>query len=75
MKGWNERRKEGNMRREQYLVGDTHMTKVAFLVVRLVPESETVNNETIEKEIQQDSQIPWNKQIEKVTVLKCDSYE
>jgi len=48
------------------------MGKIAFIVVRLVPESETVDNKTIEKEIQQDSQIPWNKQIEKVTVLKCD---
>jgi len=61
------------MRRESYLIGDTYMTKVAFLVVRLVPELKTVNNESIEKEIQQDSQIPWNKQVEKVTVLKCDS--
>ena len=48
------------------------MTKIAFIVVRLVLESETIDNESIEEEINKGTTIPYCKQIEKVTVLECE---
>lgn len=44
--------------------------KVAIIVVLLVLESKMVAKEQIEKEIREDSTIPWCKEIEKVAVLK-----
>jgi len=45
--------------------------KVAIIVVRLVPESNKMADSQIEKEIHEDSTIPWAKEIEKVVVSKC----
>lgn len=47
------------------------MGKKALIEVRLVPESKTINNGTIEKEIKKEAQIPWAKEIVKVTVSGC----
>ena len=44
--------------------------KIAIVVVRLVPEGDEVTDSQIEKEIREDSTIPWTKQIEKVVVSK-----
>ena len=44
------------------------MPKKAIITVKLVSEASEVPNSQIEKEILKDAQIPWCKEIKKVTV-------
>jgi translation elongation factor EF-1beta len=41
------------------------MTKKATIIIQLVPESEDVNNEQIEKEIKESLQCDWLAEIER----------
>lgn len=41
-------------------------------MVKLVPESKEKANEEIEKDVKEESTIPWSKEIVKVTVLECE---
>ncbi|MEA2089196.1 MAG: hypothetical protein U9O89_00325 [Thermoproteota archaeon] len=45
------------------------MSKRALISVKLVPEASETPNSQIEKEIREDSQIPWCAKIEKVEVM------
>ena len=45
------------------------MNEIAIIAVRLVPEASDVSKSQIEKEIHEDSQIPWCAQIEKVEIM------
>ena len=50
------------------------MQKIAFIVVRLVEESQQVANQQIEKEIMEEQPvIPYVARIEKVAVLDCQT--
>ena len=46
--------------------------KIAIIVVRLVPEGDEATDSQIEKEVREDSTIPWAKEIEKVVVSKLE---
>lgn len=45
--------------------------KIAFIVVKLVEESRENANEEIEKEIYEESTIPWSERVEGVMVVEC----
>lgn len=45
--------------------------KLLIIAAWLVREAEEVSNEEIEKEVLQESRIPWVDRIEKVTVLEA----
>jgi hypothetical protein len=42
------------------------MSKIIVITVKLVPEALQASNSQIEREIREDSQIPWCAKIEKV---------
>ena len=44
------------------------MQKKAIITIKLVPEASQVSNSQIEKEIKKEAQIPWCKEIEKVSI-------
>lgn len=44
------------------------MSKIALIVVNLVPEANNVEKKQIEREILTESQIPWCARIEKVEI-------
>jgi hypothetical protein len=48
------------------------MVKKAVISVRLVPKASEVSSSQIEKEIRENSQIPWSTQIEEVSVEESD---
>jgi len=48
------------------------MTKKAIITISLVPEAQKVENKTIQKEIIEESQIPWCKEIEKVEIEESE---
>lgn len=46
------------------------MPKEAIIVINLVEESREVPNEQIEMEIRKEAEIPWCRNIKKVTVVE-----
>ena len=49
------------------------MGKVCTITIRLVPEAKDKTNEEIEKEILEESSIPWCKEIEKVSIKEVEN--
>lgn len=54
-----------------YLESD--MVKKAYIVVDLVPEASQVSNSQIEREIKKEAQIPWSREIEKVSIEEVEN--
>jgi len=52
------------------------MAKKATIIISLVPEASEVANEEVEKEIRKEAQIPWCREIERVSIEELeDCYE
>ena len=49
------------------------MTKLAFVVITLVPEAENQSDNQIEKEIRKEIRMPWLAKVEKATVLDVET--
>lgn len=48
------------------------MRKKAIILIKLVPEASQVSKSQIEKEIKKEAQIPWCREIEKVSIEELE---
>jgi hypothetical protein len=66
-------RKEGKneIQEENLFSWRYHMTKKATITISLVPEAETTDDKEIERQIKEESSIPFLAKVEKVTVTEA----
>jgi len=69
LKVWNEKKEKNISAKTFEYDGEHYLDKKVVIIIQLVPESNEVANDQIEKEILEESSIPCYKQIKKVTVI------